>query len=50
MKKIKDFIVEQTERIKTMYEVLIELIEYKVVLDKSNEIIHGYRLDDWNLN
>lgn len=33
-----------------MYEVLIELIEYKVVLDKSNEIIHGYRLDDWNLN
>lgn len=42
--EIKDkeqFVVVQNERIKTMHEVLNELIEYKVVLDKANKIIHG---------
>jgi hypothetical protein len=33
-----------------MHEVYLELQEYSVVLDNSNEIIHGNRLDDWNLN
>jgi hypothetical protein len=42
--EIKDkeqFVVSQNERIKTMYEVLNEMIEYKVVLEKSNKVIHG---------
>jgi hypothetical protein len=29
---------------------MLELIEYKIVLDKSNQIIHGDRLDEMNLN
>ena len=29
---------------------MLELQEYRIVLDNSNEIIHGNRLDDWNLN
>lgn len=37
----EQFIVTQNERIKTMHEVLNELIEYQVVLDKANKVIHG---------
>jgi len=33
-----------------MHDVLIELKEFKVVLEKSNEIIHGQRLDEQSLD
>lgn len=41
---IKDketFIISQSDRIKTMFEVVNELKEYKIVLDKANKIVHG---------
>lgn len=37
----EEFIVSQNEKIKTMHEVLTELIEYKIVLEKANVIVHG---------
>ena len=36
-----EFLTSQNERIKTMHEVLNELIEYRIVLRKSNVLIHG---------
>jgi hypothetical protein len=35
------FINTQNERIKTMHEVLNELVEYRIVLEKANVLIHG---------
>ena len=46
VEEIKEFIQTQNERIKSMHDVLTELREYKVVLEKCNEIIHGLRLDE----
>lgn len=36
-----EFLTSQNERIKTMHEVLNELLEYRIVLMKSNVLIHG---------
>ena len=41
IKEKLDFLVTQNERVKTMHDVLLELIEYRLVLEKSNELIHG---------
>ncbi len=46
VEEIKEFIQTQNERIKSMHDVLTELREYRVVLEKCNEIIHGLRLDE----
>jgi|LauGreDrversion4_2_1035121.scaffolds.fasta_scaffold1028082_1 hypothetical protein len=37
----QEFVETQNERIKTMHEVLNELIEYRIVLEKASLIIHG---------
>lgn len=38
----------QNESIKSMHEVLTELVEYKIVLEKANTIIHGDFLRNLN--
>jgi hypothetical protein len=37
----ESFVVTQNDRVKTMFEVLNELKEYSIVLDKANKVIHG---------
>lgn len=36
-----NFLNTQNDRIKTMHEVLTELLEYRIVLEKANILIHG---------
>ena len=51
--EIKDkqhFVEQQIERMRNMHEVLTELVEYKIVLEKANLIIHGENSALRNLN
>ena len=41
VKEKLEFLNSQNERIKIMHEVLNELREYRIVLEKSNILIHG---------
>lgn len=41
IKSKQEFVASQNERIKVMHDVLIELIEYRIVLEKAHHIIHG---------
>jgi len=41
IKEKEQFVISQNEKIKSMLESLNEQIEYKVVLDVADKIIHG---------
>ncbi len=41
MKDKEKFIYDQNEKVKNMHEVLNSLLEYKEVLEKGSQIIHG---------
>ena len=41
IKEKEQFITSQNDRIKTMHEVLNDLTEYKIVLEKADKLIHA---------
>eukprot|EP00347_Sterkiella_histriomuscorum_P000740 403374687 len=41
IKEKEQFVITQNEKIKSMFDILNMQIEYKIVLDKADKIIHG---------